>query len=557
MAFQPWRALPGKGVLVLLNFLSSVALIYEGYNQGVYGGISGTPGFIEMSDIGSDGVVTQTTKQGGLAAAYYFGAIFGAFIGGWLGDKFGRKKAAFLGAILSLLGSALQCGSVNADMFIVARVIAGLGIGFINNIILSWVSELSQAHDRGATFSLVFVSNFLGISIANWINFGIRNRSPAFRWRFPLGFMCIPMLMVAIIITFVPESPRWLMANHRKAEALEVLCKIRGDKDLSDPAIAQEAEIIEAVVEASYHKRNNYLNIALAGRYSGKLHFGRRAILGFSLQQMQQWTGIIVMVSWAPQVFELAGFSSYKASWMSGLLNTFGVFGTAAAALVIDRLGRRMCLQISFVIQGVCLFLVAALIKTSQDRIESNPSQSQSLGTAASSFLFLFLTFFTVFNIVPCWLVGTETFTQEVRAKGYSFTILGWAVGCGVTTFVIPIMLDNIGWWSFIFFGFMNILTMPIIHFFYPETAGRSLEEVNLLFTSDSPFVSKNMAEYDRRLAEAGGSIAVAARRLLDEVDGEDNLNPARVLDQGNENGKVKDRNGASFHESGSEKSAL
>lgn len=208
MGFQPWRALPGKGVLLLLNGLSSIALIYEGYNQGVYGGISGTPGFIDMSDIGSDGQVTQTTKQGGLAAAYYFGAMFGAFIGGWLGDKLGRKKSAFIGAVLSLLGSALQAGSVNADMFIVARVIAGLGIGFINNIILSWVSELTQAHDRGSTFSLVFVSNFLGIFLANWINFGIRNRSPDFRWQFPLAFMCIPMLMVAIIIFFVPGKSK-------------------------------------------------------------------------------------------------------------------------------------------------------------------------------------------------------------------------------------------------------------------------------------------------------------------------------------------------------------
>lgn len=204
MGFQPWRALPGKGVLLLLNVLSAVALIYEGYNQGVYGSISGTPGFITMSDIGSDGVVTQTTKQGGLAAAYYFGAMFGAFIGGWLGDKLGRKKAAFMGAILSLAGSALQCGSVNSDMFIVARVISGLGIGFINNIILSWVSELTEAHDRGSTFSLVFVSNFLGIFLAHWINFGIRRSGIDFRWRFPLGFMCIPMLMVAVSIFFVP-----------------------------------------------------------------------------------------------------------------------------------------------------------------------------------------------------------------------------------------------------------------------------------------------------------------------------------------------------------------
>ena len=204
MAFQPWRALPGKGVLLLLNLFSAVALIYEGYNQGVYGSVSGTPGFIAMSKIGHDSAVTNTTKQGGLAASYYFGAMFGGFIGGWFGDKFGRKRGAFVGALCSLVGSALQCGSINANMFICARVISGLGIGFVNVLIPSWVSELSEAHDRGSTFSLVFVSNFLGIFLANWINFGIRNTNDNFRWRFPLGFMCIPMLIVATTIFFVP-----------------------------------------------------------------------------------------------------------------------------------------------------------------------------------------------------------------------------------------------------------------------------------------------------------------------------------------------------------------
>jgi MFS family permease len=204
MVFKPWRALPGKTVLLLLNLFSAVALIYEGYNQGVYGAVSGTPGFIAMSNIGYDGKVTNSTKQGGLAAAYYFGAIFGAFIGGWFGDKYGRKKGAFIGALSSLIGSALQCGSVNSNMFICARVISGLGIGFVNVLIPSWVSELSEAHDRGSTFSLVFVSNFLGIFLANWINFAIRNSNVSFRWRFPLGFMCIPMLSVLIAIFFVP-----------------------------------------------------------------------------------------------------------------------------------------------------------------------------------------------------------------------------------------------------------------------------------------------------------------------------------------------------------------
>lgn len=330
------------------------------------------------------------------------------------------------------------------------------------------------------------------------------------------------------------------MANSRREEAIMILCKIRGDKDINDASIVKEVELLEAVVDASQHKRNNYINLFLGGRYSGKLHLGRRAVLGLALQQIQQWTGILVMVSWAAKLFELSGFAEYKSFWMSGLLNTFGVIGTAAAALVIDRLGRRKSLQISFVIQGISLFAVAGLLKSSLDYKESNIGLSQKLGTAGSAFTFSFVFFFTMFNIVPCWLYGTEIWPQEVRARGYSFTILGWAIGCGTTTFVIPIMLGNIGWWSFIFFGCMNFVAMPIIHLFYPETAGRSLEEVDLLFASDSVFVSKNMAEYNRRLAEAGGSVVLAARRLHEEVNGESIMDDSKMVDVEVEKGHAK-----------------
>ena len=82
MGIQLWKYVPGKALMFILNLFTSIALIYEGYNQGVLGTVSGTPGFIDMAQIGTDGVVTNTTKQGGLAAAYYFGAMWGCFIGG-------------------------------------------------------------------------------------------------------------------------------------------------------------------------------------------------------------------------------------------------------------------------------------------------------------------------------------------------------------------------------------------------------------------------------------------------------------------------------------------
>jgi MFS family permease len=107
-------------------------------------------------------------------------------------------------------GAGLMAGSVNSNMFICARIVAGIGIGFINAIIPPWVSELSQAHDRGANFSLVFVANYLGIVIAYWLNFGIRNSEPEFRWRFPFAFMAIPVLIVIATVFFLPESPRYV-----------------------------------------------------------------------------------------------------------------------------------------------------------------------------------------------------------------------------------------------------------------------------------------------------------------------------------------------------------
>jgi len=140
------------------------------------GSVSTTAGFIDMAQIGSNGKVTNSTKQGlvvltrdaipivltlyrGLVAVYYFGSMFGCFIGGWCGDKLGRKKGVWIGSCFCMLGAALMAASQNANMFICARVIAGVGIGFINAIVPPWVSELSKAHNRGATFSLVFVAN--------------------------------------------------------------------------------------------------------------------------------------------------------------------------------------------------------------------------------------------------------------------------------------------------------------------------------------------------------------------------------------------------------------
>jgi MFS family permease len=195
-------------------------------------------------------------------------------------------------------------------------------------------------------------------------------------------------------------------------------------------------------------------------------------------------------------------------------------------ALVVDRIGRVKSLEVSFITQGISLFLVAAFIRAAELADEGSDKRT-SFGIASAAMVFIFLWCFTMFNIIPSWVYATEIWPQEIRAKGYSFTVLGWAVGCGVNTFCIPIMLDRLGWKTFLLFGCFNIISMPVVWFAFPETAGKSLEEVNLLFCSDSVLVKDNMREYQRMMDEAGGNVAVATRRLLDIVD-EENGEPEK-----------------------------
>lgn len=109
---------------------------------------------------------------------------------------------------------------------------------------------------------------------------------------------------------------------------------------------------------------------------------------------------------------------------------------------------------------------------------------------------------------------------QEIRALGNSFGVFGWAVGCGSTTLAIPSMFTVLGYKALIVFGAFNFASLPLVYLFFPETKGRSLEEINLLFASPSPLASSNEAEYRRLLTDADGDIASAEYKLLQQHEG-------------------------------------
>ena len=228
-----------------------------------------------------------------------------------------------------------------------------------------------------------------------------------------------------------------------------------------------------------------------------------------------EWTGILAITVYANTLFQQAGFSAGKASWLSGLCSTFGIFGTAASVLSVDRFGRRTSLYFGFCIQGAVLLLSGGLSRLG----ELHRGSAAAYGAASAAFVFVSTFFFAQTVLMIAFIYPTEIWPQEMRGLWNSFGVFGWAVGCGTTTLVIPSMFSTLGWKKLIVFGAFNFCSLPLV-FFFPETKGRSLEEINLLFSSSSPLASENEKAYRRMLEEAGGNVAVAERRMMEDVDG-------------------------------------
>jgi sugar porter (SP) family MFS transporter len=445
------------------------------------------------------------------------GAIFGCFFGGWVGDILGRRRGVLIGGLICFFGGSLQAGSHNSNMFLCARVIAGIGIGFINSIVPSWISELAKSHKRGFTFALVFSANYFGIMLINWILYGLQNYPEAFRWRFPLACVCSPSVVLVLAVWFVPESPRWLVGHGDEKQARDILSKLRGDLPLDHAEINEEMAQLVASVELANLPRNRLYNIMLGGRYSGALHLGRRAVMACAVLLMMMYTGTMAVATYSSALFAASGASPTKIGWMSGLIQTFGFLGTLTASLIVDRFGRRRTFYAGLIIQLIMLFLSGTFAKYANER--SGTSSGQIFGTAAAAMVYIYHFSFCSTTLVVCWVYPTEIWPQEIRAKGNAFGVLGWALGGGSTTLAIPTMFEKLGWETLIIFACFNAACLPLVYLFMPETANRSLEEINLLFSLDDPIVSKNEAAYRQIVADAGGNVAVAERTLLDRVN--------------------------------------
>ncbi|KAK3669859.1 hypothetical protein LTR78_010240 [Recurvomyces mirabilis] len=496
----------GRTAVAAVCLVGGLGIFFEGYDQGVMSGVNISPSYIDLMNLGdgATGTVTKTQKEGGIVAIYYLGTLVGALAGGALSDRIGRNYAVIIAGFWGLLGQSLQAAAQNVNMMLCARILAGIGTGGIAAVIPVWGSELVGHDARGAVMAFEMTVNFAGISASYWLEYllaFVNGGNTQVRWRFPLAFQMIFLVALMIMMLVMPESPRYDIGNGKRSRGRQTLANFRARGDLDDEmVVAEYEEIIAAVELESKYEAFSFWNM-VTGHKSGDLHLGRRTLLATWLQVMQAWTGVTSVVVYAPTLFKVAGFGDHKSQLLTGFQNLVTMICCVLAIFTIDRFGRRPALIVGGFGQSLCFFLLGALSKVAADR------NSASFGAAAGSFIFIYdFVFATTWLSVP-WVYPTEIFPLVIRAKGNAFGIVGWSIGCGTVSLAAPSMFGALGPNAFYIHAVFNLLAVAIVYCFYPETACRTLEEIDLLFASETPFVWETEKRFKELKAQHVGLV--------------------------------------------------
>ncbi|KAF3056564.1 Sugar transporter STL1 [Daldinia childiae] len=506
-----------KRLLIAINCLAGLSIFFFGYDQGMMGGVNSSPDYIYRMKFGyvddtGEPVVTDTLLQGGIMSVFYLGTLIGCMIGGYIGDRFGRINTIAVGAIWGIIGASLQCSSMNSDWMIGSRFVNGIGTGILNSIVPVWASELADYSSRGAFIAMEFTLNIFGVVVAYWLGFGLSyvdGGNSAFRWRFPIAFQIIPLLFLLFSCFFFPESPRWLCKAEREEEALYVLTRLRGTEGAGLAQAEVELSDIREIIRIEETEHGTSYIHMLFGLGSPKLHIGRRVQLVIWLQIIQCWTGIAGITMYGPTIFHIAGFDPHKSLWISGLNNITYTFATLICVVLIDRIGRRWTLYWGSAAQGVAMFLVGGLSRGGLNAREAGYiDTANAWGGAAASMVFIYTFVFGATWLTVPWLYPAEIFPLKVRAKGNAWGVVGWSIGNGTLTLILPYIVSAVNEKMMYIFAAVNVISIPIVWAFYPESNQRTLEEIDLLFASESPFTwdaEKTFRKLKEESAVTGG----------------------------------------------------
>jgi len=434
-----------KNYVMLISSIAALGGLLFGFDTAV---ISGTTPFIKpyfnLDDI----------WLGWTVSSLLFGCIIGVISAGKPSDRFGRKKtlmAAALLFIVSAFGSAL---AVKLSVFIIFRIIGGLGVGIASMLSPMYISEISPAERRGRLVSFNQLAIVIGILLA-FISNALLVDTGENNWRWMLAVMGVPALLFFIFLFFAPESPRWLVQNGFSDKAFLILEKINGEAAARHEILTIEESIREEDDSGTFHE-------VFSPRMRPIL------IIGVFLCVFSQITGINSIMYYAPVIFQSIGAAASSAVTQTAIIGGGNLIFTFVAIALVDRLGRKPLL-----IGGVSGMII------SLTSIAAAFFLQKTEGYIILLLILMYIASFSASVGAVTWVIVSEIFPNKLRSKAMSVSIVSLWISNFLLILVFPVMLSRLGGAaSFLIFDAMCVILLAFTILRVPETRGRTLEEL-------------------------------------------------------------------------------
>lgn len=443
-----------KKVTFFVCLLAALAGLLFGLDIGV---IAGALPFIKQT------FTLTNHQQEWIVSSMMAGAAIGAIGSGKLNVKIGRRQSLMIGAILFVIGSLGSALAVSPEMLIVMRVLLGLAIGIASYTAPLYLSEIAPENIRGSMISMYQLMITIGILVA-YISDTLFSYYGLWRWM--LGVITIPAVILLIGVFFLPDSPRWLAARGDDNKARRVLEKLR---DSSEKAKKELDEI-----RNSLKVKQGGFELFRVNRY-----FRKAVYLGILLQVVQQFTGMNVIMYYAPKIFDLSGFTSTSEQmWGTVIVGATNVLATFIAMGLVDRWGRKPTLKLGFLIMAIGMGVLGAMLNMGV------ASMDMSAKYFAIAMLLMFIIGFAMSAGPLIWVLCSEI--QPLKGRDFGVTVstaTNWIANMIVgATFLT--MLQHFGNANtFWIYGALNVVFIVLTFILIPETKNVSLEhiEANLM----------------------------------------------------------------------------
>ena len=385
------------------------------------------------------------------------GAIIGAFGSGVLSDIYGRKKVLIFVALFFAVSCTFTALASSSVIFISARLFGGLAVGAASVLSPMYVAEVAPSKNRGTLVAIYQLAIVLGILCSYTINYGLHNVDNNWRWMFATGIF--PSVLFFIGLFFIPESPRWLYKAGRERDSLRVLTRIGGDS-LAKSEILEIAESL----------KGNSSSVAISELFKPSTR--KVMIVGFLLAVFVQISGINTIVDYAPKILLAAGVEINNALLQTSFVGIINFIFTFVAILFIDKVGRRLLYLIGSMGMVITLLMLAISFYL---RME---------GIFTLICILAFIAFFASCIGPVFWTLVSEIFPNRIRGKALAFASFTQWIFNFFVVLLFPHFLASVGGAkTFLFLAFMSLLQWLFTYLYVPETKGKSLEEIEQIWT--------------------------------------------------------------------------